>query len=153
MELELKQRLDVLGNENRILQKSMDQILELLKGSTLMNSKGIIEDFRTFETKMGEVVKQVEHWERWRQMQIAKKGTFTFRTADLFTKGLSIFGAASLIVTIIFTGIQIYDWYDSKISPKGKQQQETPKQSQPRSSLTEKTYLWMAEQLPESHFS
>jgi hypothetical protein len=111
MELELKQRLDTLGNENRILQKSMDQILELLKGSSLLNSNGIIHDFKLFEDKMEIVLKQIEHWERWRQMQIAKKGTFTFKTADLLTKSLSIIGAVATIVAIVYTVIQIVDWF------------------------------------------
>ena len=112
MEAELKQRLDTLGNENRILQKSMDQIHDLLKGSSILNSKGIIKNFEEFEQKMEKVLSQMEHWERWRQMQIAKKGTFTFKTADLLTKGLSIIGAIATIVAVLYTVTQLVDWYD-----------------------------------------
>lgn len=107
MEVELRQRLDTLANENRSLQKSMDQIHELLKGSSVLNYKGVIRTFEELQIKMEKVIAQMDHWERWRQVQIAKKGTFTFKTANLFTKGLTILGGLSLAAGTIYTIIQI----------------------------------------------
>jgi len=61
---------------------------------------------------MEKVLSQMEHWERWRQMQIAKKGTFTFKTAYVLTKGLAIIGGAATGVAIVFTILQIVDWFN-----------------------------------------
>jgi phosphoribosylformylglycinamidine (FGAM) synthase-like amidotransferase family enzyme len=110
MDLELKQRLDQLGSENKILQKSMDEINEWLKGSTLLNYEGVIKAFEKIQIKQGTLLEQMAHWERWRQNQIAKKGTFTFRTADLFTKMLAVIGGIATVVAIIYTITQIIDW-------------------------------------------
>lgn len=114
MELELKQRLDVLDNENRTLQKSLDQIHELLKGSAVLNYKGIIKTFEELEGKMSIIMNQMDHWERWRQVQIAKKGTFTFKTASLLTKGLAILGGVSVLVGIILGIIQVVELITKK---------------------------------------
>lgn len=111
MEAELKRRLDEQDGEIKLLRKTMKEILDLLKGSSIMNTPGIIKNFQEFETKLQEAVSQMEHIERWRQMQIAKKGTFTFKTANLFTRGLSFIGGVATLVAIAYSIIQIIDWF------------------------------------------
>src|SRR5687767_14630447 len=110
MELELRHRLDELGTENKLLQKSMDQIHELLKGSTILNYKGVIKEFEEIQAIQAKLLEQMAHWERWRQNQIAKKGTFTFRTASVFTQTLAVIGGIATVVAIIYTVTQIIDW-------------------------------------------
>lgn len=158
MDAELKLRLDTLQgefktvtSEFKIINENMTEINKLLKGSAVLNYKGVIEHFKDIQSKQENVVSQMEHWERWRQMQIAKKGTFTFKTADLLTKGLSIIGAVATTVAVVFTVLQIVDWFESKKLPKEKPKQETQKQSQPQSFLIEKTYQFAVEQLPKLH--
>lgn len=107
MDLELKQRLDTLGNENRILQKSMDQIHELLKGSSIMNTPGLIKTFQNFEVKVDEAGKKMDYFERWWELQKLKKGTFTFNTANLLTRVMVIIGGVGTVVAIVYTIIQI----------------------------------------------
>lgn len=107
MEAELKQKLDTLGNENRILQKSMDQILELLKGSSIMGTPGLIKTFQQFEVKLEETSKKMDYFERWWEIQKQKKGTFTIRTANLLTRGLAIIGGAGAAAGVVYTVIQI----------------------------------------------
>ena len=109
MEAELKQRLDILGNENRILQKSMDQILDLLKGSSVMNTPGLIKTFHEFEIKLEEATKKMDYFERWWEIQKQKKGTFTIRTANLLTRGLAFIGGLGALVGIIYTVVQIFE--------------------------------------------
>jgi hypothetical protein len=109
MEVELKQRLDTLGNENRILQKSMDQILDLLKGSSIMNTPGLIKTFQQFEIKLEETSKKMDYFERWWELQKQKKGTFTIRTANLLTKGLAIIGGLGAAAGVVYTIIQIIE--------------------------------------------
>jgi hypothetical protein len=120
MELELKQRLDnqdskletfknsMQGDMNH-LNKAMDEILGLLKGSSIMNYPGIIKSFQLFEEKMETTIAQMEHWERWRQNQIAKKGTFTFRTATLFTKTLAVIGGIATLSSVIYGILEIIE--------------------------------------------
>lgn len=107
METELKQRLDTLGNENRILQKSMDQILELLKGSTVMNTPGLIKTFQNFETKLENFGMKMDYFERWWELKKLKKGTFTFNTANLLTRGMALIGGVGTLAAIVYTIIQI----------------------------------------------
>lgn len=107
METELKQRLDTLGNENRILQKSMDQILELLKGSTVMNTPGLIKTFQSFETKLENFGLKMDYFERWWELKKLKKGTFTFNTANLLTRGMALIGGVGTLAAIVYTIIQI----------------------------------------------
>lgn len=109
MEADLKQRLDILGNENRILQKSMDQILELLKGSSVMNTPGLIKTFQEFEVKLEEASKKMDYFERWWEIQKQKKGTFTIRTANLLTRGLAIIGGLGALAGVVYTIIQIVE--------------------------------------------
>jgi hypothetical protein len=120
MEPELRQRLDAQDQEietfkreiqgdMRILNKTMNEILDLLKGSSIMNTPGIIKSFRDFEGKLDETISKMEHWERWRQNQIAKKGTFTFRTATLFTQSLAVIGGVATLSAIVYTILQIID--------------------------------------------
>lgn len=139
MDLELKTRLDTLQSDFKlvtgeftIIKENMIEINKLLKGSAVLNYKGVIEHFKDIQTKQDTVVGQMEHWERWRQMQIAKKGTFTFRTADLLTKGLSIIGAVATIVAIVFTVLQISDWVESKASDKKPRTEIRPEGSTPK---------------------
>lgn len=107
MEVELKQKLETLGNENRILQKSMDQILDLLKGSSVMNTPGLIKSFQNFEVKIEEFSTKMDYFERWWDLQKLKKGTFTFNTANLLTRGMAIIGGVGTLTAIIYTIIQI----------------------------------------------
>lgn len=107
----LKDRLDAQDRNHENLMDSIEKVFELLKGSTIMNYPGIIKQFQDMEDKMETLLNQIAHWERWRQNQIAKKGTFTFKTANLLTRGLSIIGGVATIVAIIYTITQIIDWY------------------------------------------
>lgn len=107
METELKQRLDTLGNENRILQKSMDEILQLLKGSTVMNTPGLIKTFQSFETKLENFGLKMDYFERWWELKKLKKGTFTLNTANLLTRGMALIGGVGTLAAIVYTIIQI----------------------------------------------
>lgn len=107
----LKDRLDAQDRNHENLMDSIEKVFELLKGSTIMNYPGIIKQFQDMEDKMEKLLSQIAHWERWRQNQIAKKGTFTFKTANLLTRGLSVIGGVATIVAIIYTITQIIDWY------------------------------------------
>lgn len=107
MDLELKQKLETLGNENRILQKSLDEIHALLKGSSVLNTPGLIKTFQTFEIKLDEASKKMDYFERWWEIQKQKKGTFTIRTANLLTRALAIIGGAGAAAGVVYTVIQI----------------------------------------------
>jgi hypothetical protein len=120
MEVELRQRLDSQDKEleafkkeiqgdMRILNKTMNEILDLLKGSSIMNTPGIIKSFREFEGKLDDTISKMEHWERWRQNQIAKKGTFTFRTATLFTQTLAVIGGIATLSSVVYGILQIIE--------------------------------------------
>ena len=114
MEIELKRRLDEQDADIKLLHKTMREILDLLKGSSIMNSPGIIKNFQEFEIKLEQALSQMDHIERWRQIQIAKRGTFTFKTANMFTRGLSIIGGLATLVAIAYSITQIIDWYNGR---------------------------------------
>jgi hypothetical protein len=107
----LKQRLDSQDEDIKLLHKTMREILDLLKGSSIMNTPGIIKNFQEFETKLETALAQMDHIERWRQIQISKAGTFTFKTANLFTRGLSVIGGLATLAAIGYTITQLIDWF------------------------------------------
>lgn len=107
MDVELKEQLTELGNENRILQKSMDQIHELLKGSSIMNTPGLIKTFQNFDIKLEQFSTKMDYFERWWEIQKLKKGTFTFNTANLLTRGMALIGGFGTLAAIVYTIIQI----------------------------------------------
>lgn len=109
MDLELKKQLETLGNENRILQKSMDQIHELLKGSAVMNTPGLIKTFQNFETKLENFGMKMDYFERWWELKKLKKGTFTFNTANLLVRIMTFIGGIGTLVAIVYTIIQIVE--------------------------------------------
>lgn len=107
MDLELKQKLETLGNENRILQKSLDEIHALLKGSSILNTPGIIKTFQNFEAKLESFSMKMDYFERWWELKKLKKGTFTFNTANLLTRGMALIGGVGTLAAIVYTIIQI----------------------------------------------
>lgn len=109
MDVELREQLNKLGNENRILQKSMDQIHELLKGSSVMNTPGLIKTFQNFETKLENFGMKMDYFERWWELKKLKKGTFTFNTANLLTRGMALIGGVGTLAAIVYTIIQIVE--------------------------------------------
>lgn len=111
MELELKKRLDEQDGHMDILKKTMQQVLDLLKGSEMMNNPGLIKSFKDFEVRMDEFKQKMDYFERWWDLQKMKKGTFTFKTANLLTRGLSLIGGVATLVAIVYTITQLIDWY------------------------------------------
>lgn len=109
MDEALKKRLDDQDKQIDILLDQTHQVMQLLKGSELLNYPGLINVLKETNRHLNEIDKTVQHMERWRQVQIAKKGTFTFKTADILTKCLTVFGAISLLAGTIYTIIQIID--------------------------------------------
>lgn len=109
MDAALEKRLDDQDHQIEILLKQTLQVMELLKGSELLNYPGVINTLKTITEHVGRIDSMVQHMERWRQVQIAKKGTFTFKTASLVTKGMAILGGISLVAGIIYTFLQIFE--------------------------------------------
>jgi hypothetical protein len=109
MEVELKKRLDDQDRTMDVLNRTMNQVLDLLKGSSVMNTPGLIKTFQDFEEKLEDHKKSIAYFERWWEIQKMKKGTFTFRTANLLTRSLAIIGGALSLSGIIYTIIQIVE--------------------------------------------
>jgi hypothetical protein len=109
MEVELKKRLDEQDRTMEVLNRTMQQVLDLLKGSSVMNTPGLIKTFQDFEVKLEDHKKSIAYFERWWELQKMKKGTFTFRTANLLTRSLSIIGGIAATAGIIYTVIQIVE--------------------------------------------
>jgi hypothetical protein len=109
MDTQLEKRLDDQDEQIQILLKHVFQAMELIKGSELLNYPGIIKTLETIHEQLDKIDNTVQHMERWRQVQIAKKGTFTFRTANLFTQTLSVIGGVATVVAVIYTVIQIIE--------------------------------------------
>jgi hypothetical protein len=109
MEVELKKRLDEQDKTMEVLNRTMQQVLDLLKGSSNMNTPGLIKTFKEFEVTVEEAKKRMDYFERWWELQKMKKGTFTFRTANLLTRGLSIIGGVAAMSGIVYTVVQIVE--------------------------------------------
>lgn len=110
MEVELKQRLDDQDEKTEILQKTTLQVLDLLKGSSMMNTPGIIKSFQDFTTRMDKFEEKMDYFERWWDLQKLKKGTFTFKTANLLTRGSSLVGIIATLAAVVYTILQIIEW-------------------------------------------
>lgn len=107
MELELKRRLDEQDKGMEVLNKTMQQVLELLKGSSMMNTPGVIKTFQDFIVRMDDFEKKMDYFERWWDLQKLKKRTYSMRTANLLTRGSSMVGIIATIAAVIYTIIQI----------------------------------------------
>jgi hypothetical protein len=108
MEVELKKRLDEQDHTMEVLNKTMNQVLDLLKGSEMMSTPGLIKTFKDFEVRMADFKEKMDYFERWWDLQKMKKGTFTFKTANLLTRGLSIIGGAGALAAMVYTIIKIF---------------------------------------------
>jgi hypothetical protein len=109
MDPALEKRLDDQDAQIQTVLKHVFQAMDLIKGSSVLNYPGIIDQLKKITEQLNKIDAMVQHMERWRQIQIAKKGTFTFRTANLFTQTLSVIGGAATVVAIIYTIIQIVE--------------------------------------------
>lgn len=94
---------EILKEQNHkmdILEGSMKEILGLLKGSFIMDSKGMIGDVKEMRTSIGQVISDIAHLQRWKKMMQDSKGTLTIRLSVLFTRALAIIGGIGTIVAI-----------------------------------------------------
>lgn len=110
MDAALKKRLDDQDEQIQIILKHVFQAMDLIKGSAVLNYPGIIDNLKTITEQLNKIDSMVAHMERWRQIQIAKKGTFTFKTASLLTQGLALIGGIATLAGIVFTVTHIIDW-------------------------------------------
>lgn len=108
MEIEaIKQHLDkqdkdlqVLRNNDTILENSMKEILGLLKGSFITDSKGLIQNMKEMRESSDKIVKDVGVLYSWKKTLEDSKGTLTIRFSILFTRVLAIVGGIGTIVAV-----------------------------------------------------
>lgn len=94
---------EILKEQNHkmdILEGSMKEILGLLKGSFIMDSKGMISDVKEMRGSITQIVSDIAHLQRWKKMMQDSKGTLTIRLSVLFTRALAIIGGLGTIVAI-----------------------------------------------------
>lgn len=94
---------EILKEQNHkmdILDRSMKEILGLLKGSAIMDSKGLISNMKDLKDSVGTMVSDIAHLQRWKKMMQDSKGTLTIRLSVLFTRALAIIGGLGTIVAI-----------------------------------------------------
>lgn len=94
---------EILKEQNHkmdIMEGSMKEILGLLKGSFIMDSKGMISDVKEMRVSITQIVSDIAHLQRWKKMMQDSKGTLTIRLSVLFTRTLAIIGGLGTIVAI-----------------------------------------------------
>lgn len=94
---------EILKEQNHkmdILDRSMKEILGLLKGSAIMDSKGLIAGMKEMKDSMGVILTDLQHLQRWKKLMQDSKGTLTIRLSVLFTRALAIIGGLGTIVAI-----------------------------------------------------
>lgn len=110
LKLHLNKQDEILEQQNetlkeqehnlKILKGLVDEVLDLLKGSFAMDSKGMIANVREMREAMGQITSDIAHLQRFKKMLQDSKGTMTIKFSVLFTHILAVVGGLGTIVAI-----------------------------------------------------
>ena len=81
--------------------KTMGEILILLKGSVSMDVKGIMAEYKELRVQVNQITSDLAHYERWRQKQIQSKGEITFTVSNLFKNIFAVIGGLGALVGLV----------------------------------------------------
>ena len=103
---EVESILKRLTQQDRVL----DQLSQLIKGSSSLNIEGVLPMLRTMKTTQEKIVTDVQHLQNWREKEIESKGTISIKTSILITRVLAIIGAIGVLVGAVLGATQFIDW-------------------------------------------
>lgn len=92
--------LEGLQGDNTVLEKSMKEILDLLKGSFIMDSKGLIQNMKDMREIADNTKTELSTMALWIKNFEDSKGTLTIRFSVLFTRVLAVIGGLGVVASI-----------------------------------------------------
>lgn len=92
--------LEGLQGDNTVLEKSMKEILDLLKGSFIMDSKGLIQNMKDMREIADNTKTELSTMALWIKNFEDSKGTLTIRFSVLFTRILAVIGGLGVVASI-----------------------------------------------------
>lgn len=92
--------LEGLQGDNTVLEKSMKEILDLLKGSFIMDSKGLIQNMKEMREISNHTKTELSTISLWVKNFEDSKGTLTIRFSVLFTRVLAVIGGLGVVASI-----------------------------------------------------
>ena len=81
--------------------KTLHEILILLRGSVSLGVEGIVSKQSDFEDRLLKLINEVAHYERWRQKQIENRGKITISIGQLFTRILALIGGIGTLIGLL----------------------------------------------------
>lgn len=94
------QILEGLKGNDEVLEKSMKEILGLLKGSVIMDSKGLIQNMKEMREISNHTKTELSTISLWVKNFEDSKGTLTIRFSVLFTRVLAAIGGLGVVASI-----------------------------------------------------
>lgn len=92
--------LEGLKGNDIVLEKSMKEILDLLKGSFIMDSKGLIQNMKDMREMSDHTKTELSTISLWIKNFEDSKGTLTIRFSVLFTRVLAVIGGLGVVASI-----------------------------------------------------
>lgn len=92
--------LEGLKGDNTVLEKSMKEILGLLKGSFITDSKGLIQNMKEMRELSDHTKTELSTISLWIKNFEDSKGTLTIRFSVLFTRVLAVIGGLGVVASI-----------------------------------------------------
>jgi hypothetical protein len=78
--------------------KTLNEILIVLRGSVALGVDGIVEKQADFEERLVKLINEVAHYERWRQRIIAERGKITFSLSSAVKNAFAFIGALGALI-------------------------------------------------------
>jgi hypothetical protein len=89
--------------------KTLQEILIVLRGSVALGVKGIIERQSQFEERLVQVINDVAEAERWQDRMMEQRGKITFTIADAIKNAFTFIGAMGTIVAAMLALKELFE--------------------------------------------
>lgn len=81
--------------------KTLGEILTILRGSVSMGVDGVLSKLKEVEKVQKEMISDIEHLKRWKKITQDSRGQITITVSQLFTRILALLGAGGTLIGII----------------------------------------------------
>lgn len=89
--------------------KTMNEILTVIRGSVAMGVDGIIAKQKEAEEAIEKLISDVAHLHRWKKIMQENKGKFTVSVADVLKTVFSIIGLSGTLIGLFLGLKELFD--------------------------------------------